>query len=946
MESISGPSKDAQREPGSSAEESKARSEEEPIVWQEIKITRLAPEKWRKVKKEKTVDTHQSVLLTATRGNGSTISEAKRVKNQSIAINPSPEASNQIFKPYRLAINSIFLLRILEECTEITFREAQNVLVRPFKCLVEFESEIREALEKAELQSAEADATIGHLLHESDDSKIRIHGTATSERIEQGPIEQGPKNRNELAILKARERDELRCLVEFMDTDMKDIFDMKRRIKSESVDQIAFEHLWLFFKPGDLTSLCPDNDASRRQAFRILSVTGGRVCFDKSRKSSFDPVKDRNWDSDSENDEKVCDSVRFSGAERTNFIIDAFYLDSDGYAIAPRAKRFVVSPYSGERSVFSLPLRHFDFEAEKLQIQKDLLTRGSRFLELVSRKHNMHSTHTMYSGSTIQESNFVSSRYKNWKINSTEIHGEIIIDQEAALQHFKETYYYFSFRAGGAILTSPTAMDMRECVDFLAFDGDIVITDVFDDSVFEQARYQVFLDSTNQLNSRSIATNAFSDEDLLLLPPRVYGYSLLDHRWAAFNINFLKDLIASRGKDGWAKIEDLVLPENHKTILQALVTNQFQQSALEFTGDRGPQNQFSMDVVPAKGKGLIILLHGAPGVGKTSTAECIAAKLKRPILPITCGDIGTNATDAENNLESFCNLADRWRCVLLLDEADVFLAKRERGDIKRNSLVSVFLRVLEYFSGVIILTTNRVGEFDEAFRSRIHICLYYPQLGKGEVKQIWQKNLQRLKSGPLNIDIEEKEIEKFADDLWQRNAHKPSRRWNGRQIKNAFQTAIALANWEYQESGAKKRPRPILRVRHFRKVAKLAAHFDDYISEIYDLPDVDTYGELARRSEIRKDSSSPRKQFKNPRDGSRADHRRSTRRRSIDQDSLSGSDDSFGSNSEAMDPEDNRSQEEDDESCSDDDSDKIKELEMELKLKKMKEKRKAKRHNK
>lgn len=76
------------------------------------------------------------------------------------------------------------------------------------------------------------------------------------------------------------------------------------------------------------------------------------------------------------------------------------------------------------------------------------------------------------------------------------------------------------------------------------------------------------------------------------------------------------------------------------------------------------------------------------GVGKTSTAECVAAQLHRPLFPITCGDLGTDATTVERRLEEYFRLAQRWGCVLLLDEADVFLAKRQPSDLKRNALVS------------------------------------------------------------------------------------------------------------------------------------------------------------------------------------------------------------------------------------------------------------------
>lgn len=99
--------------------------------------------------------------------------------------------------------------------------------------------------------------------------------------------------------------------------------------------------------------------------------------------------------------------------------------------------------------------------------------------------------------------------------------------------------------------------------------------------------------------------------------------------------------------------------------------------------------QREFDIVKGKGKGLIILLHGAPGVGKTSTAECVAVNTGRPLFHITCGDIaGSTAQDVERNLESFFDLARKWGCVLLLDEADVFLSERTKGDIRQNSLVS------------------------------------------------------------------------------------------------------------------------------------------------------------------------------------------------------------------------------------------------------------------
>jgi hypothetical protein len=45
-------------------------------------------------------------------------------------------------------------------------------------------------------------------------------------------------------------------------------------------------------------------------------------------------------------------------------------------------------------------------------------------------------------------------------------------------------------------------------------------------------------------------------------------------------------------------------------------------------------------------------------------------------------------SEVESNLDFNFQLAEAWGCVLLLDEADVFLAERDAPDVERNALVS------------------------------------------------------------------------------------------------------------------------------------------------------------------------------------------------------------------------------------------------------------------
>ncbi|XTI85967.1 hypothetical protein V2W45_1230463, partial [Cenococcum geophilum] len=69
--------------------------------------------------------------------------------------------------------------------------------------------------------------------------------------------------------------------------------------------------------------------------------------------------------------------------------------------------------------------------------------------------------------------------------------------------------------------------------------------------------------------------------------------------------------------------------------------------------------------------------------------------------------------------------------IVLLNEANIYLKVRFNNNLKRNSIsIKVFLRTLDCFKGILFLTTNRVGLFNEAFLIQIHILPGYNPLGK------------------------------------------------------------------------------------------------------------------------------------------------------------------------------------------------------------------------
>ncbi|GAB1316432.1 hypothetical protein MFIFM68171_06642 [Madurella fahalii] len=228
----------------------------------------------------------------------------------------------------------------------------------------------------------------------------------------------------------------------------------------------------------------------------------------------------------------------------------------------------------------------------------------------------------------------------------------------------------------------------------------------------------------------------------------------------------------------------------------------------------------SPDIIEGKGQGLLILLHGCPGTGKTLTAESIAEEQERPLYRVTCGDIGIEPLYVETYLSNVLEIGKTWGCVVLLDEADVFLEERSYADQKRNAIISIFLRLLEYYSGILILTTNRIGAFDEAFKSRIQLALSYPRLDEESRLKIWHNFVQMLRKTKDRIDHEDLEM----------NLHKLAKvEMNGREIRNTITTARHLAKFRKE----------ILRYKHMQDAVKSVQRFNQYLEEVKGVSDDD-----------------------------------------------------------------------------------------------------------
>jgi len=142
------------------------------------------------------------------------------------------------------------------------------------------------------------------------------------------------------------------------------------------------------------------------------------------------------------------------------------------------------------------------------------------------------------------------------------------------------------------------------------------------------------------------------------------------------------------------------------------------------------------DVVSGKGGGTTVLCAGPPGVGKTLTAEVYAEVTGRPLYRVHSGQLGLSVSAMETALKEALTRAQRWGAVMLIDEADVYIKKRS-DDIAANAVVGVFLRVLEYFDGLLFLTTNRIDDIDEAIVSRCIALIRYVAPDAAARERIW-----------------------------------------------------------------------------------------------------------------------------------------------------------------------------------------------------------------
>ncbi|RGP68713.1 aaa family atpase [Fusarium sporotrichioides] len=738
--------------------------------------------------------------------------------------------------PERIKIHSnslvVIFCKVMEQTDWALAKDKSMVFLRPFRELIYYETKLREHLSKLEKQFEGCDGRqlkptiLG--IQDSGDLRIREseehlesssakevpvkedHGleTPTNDKTQQHKDEsqlektqigqKSDKVQGEEKLGSITGLLHMRCLMDFFDNNIKSKL---KHVDSPDCTSISFHDLWHLFKPGNRVI-----DQTEKQAYVVLRVqTPRHIVQDIWLRWSRKPRDKDDSDDDDEEDE-------------VPVLLHCVYIDFDGKQFGPVSKKFKIPQFGGLKDIRSLPVYPFRF-AKGAGLQDDLRKRGKMLLD-ISRFKPMY-----YMGHTLD--------------TRDEIDSQVVVDFNEALTDEKRRKKWEPTIA--PIGTAPEDRDEEYCVapccvGQAVHDGEYIDSALTEDFVrslvpVTSLRSPSLLLSPRPLEDLPRDGEGLSDEELIVMTYRVFGFVLRSRKWAQLDLTFLRYENADARNLSVNAFQRLELPKGHREMVKSLVIQHFRSKQTSFTKDE------QTDLIKGKGKGLIMLLHGAPGVGKTTTAEGIAELFKKPLFQITCGDLGSTAHDVEEELERNFALASRWGCILLLDEADVFLSARDRMDFVRNGLVAVFLRVLEYYTGILFLTTNRIGDFDEAFASRVHMSLYYPELDKEKTIRVFELNLElirdRFKQQGRQVIFDASSITSFARQHYEN--HKFGR-WNGRQIRNLCQTALALAEYDAQgeELDAKiDKSIPVsLQLKYFETVQEAYLSFSEYLGNI------------------------------------------------------------------------------------------------------------------
>jgi len=286
------------------------------------------------------------------------------------------------------------------------------------------------------------------------------------------------------------------------------------------------------------------------------------------------------------------------------FRLDCHYVDYNGKTFGEAKAVIEILAFTGNTRIDSLSAFPLAYHHDKEQVREKLIARGRKFLKLRGTHHKL------YEGLAF---------FKNKKdLVRVNVYARIMID----CLTFRKMNPNYPMSLGPAIGSqfAPMKDENSDGDDDSNNDGEpnsippkpipINLRDGDDDS-HNDGEPNSIPPKPIPINLRAIASlkpKQMSEDQLLICSPTVLGFSLGDKLYLEFSVEHIRNIVFNP-----SAFDCLVLPEKQKNLVRALVES--------YTDKSGKHRPGIDDIIRGKGQGMVVLLHGRPGVGKTLTAE-------------------------------------------------------------------------------------------------------------------------------------------------------------------------------------------------------------------------------------------------------------------------------------------------------------------------------------
>jgi len=543
--------------------------------------------------------------------------------------NANPDAAQTTRKemPERIRINSLPLLAILADIANEKWTPGPKVMLRPYKFLVAHEEEIRnrfEFLQKLWAQrprpddvTTAANAVTTYEPETLDDEHIWTEGSLYNGRqSDMSSVLSHERRARRVDLTTTYDAlQDLACLIEFMDDDLCPI--VRRYAFPSTYPRIHFRDLWYLFQPGEWVVLDerrgirfspdagpedekppsqPGNLGERAAGFwRVRKTVGGRPKLSPPNKH------ERN---------------RSPSNECTPLTVRCYRFDYDGDGFGPIWVDFDFQPWEGEKLIEQLeivPVRLLKRGREKRELY---INRGRQFLELTTPQHRIHSGPLL---------NFHPSGrlFEHVSPGQRDVYGSVIVDFKETARTNPKMVMKLGWTGG---LLCDDELTQREDYPLYVWNDrkggrwKESVDEIYDDTHIDEhlkhkhIRSNAFLSRYENLaQGERIDGKELGDAEFCLLPNRVCAYILQRRRFAILKLNCLHP----QGPDAqnW---DDLFLTRDNKETVKAQTMSHFRNKRF-----RAANPEVEFDLSREKGLGLIILLHGVPGVGVLPPCYCL-----------------------------------------------------------------------------------------------------------------------------------------------------------------------------------------------------------------------------------------------------------------------------------------------------------------------------------